>query len=177
MALLPILQYPHPALAARAEPITAFDEELRRLAADMAETMYAAPGVGLAANQVGVLRRIVVVDVTEDKSGLMTLINPEVVEASEELRDCEEGCLSLKGLYEHVKRPDRVRVRAQNLDGKTFEFEATGLLATCVQHEIDHLEGVVFIDHLSRLKKDRAAQKLRKLRLNDKKKAEEEAKR
>ena len=163
--------------AARAEPITAFDEELRRLAADMAETMYAAPGVGLAANQVGVLRRIVVVDVTEDKSGLMTLINPEVVEASEELRDCEEGCLSLKGLYEHVKRPDRVRVRAQNLDGETFEFEATGLLATCVQHEIDHLEGVVFIDHLSRLKKDRAAQKLRKLRLNDKKKAEEEAKR
>lgn len=177
MALLPILQYPHPALAARAEPITAFDEELRRLAADMAETMYAAPGVGLAANQVGVLRRIVVVDVTEDKSGLMTLINPEVVEASEELRDCEEGCLSLKGLYEHVKRPDRVRVRAQNLDGETFEFEATGLLATCLQHEIDHLEGVVFIDHLSRLKKDRAAQKLRKLRLNDKKKAEEEAKR
>ena len=175
--ILDIVTYPDPRLKQPCEPMAEVTDEIRRLAADILETMYAAPGVGLAANQVGVLRRIVVVDVTEDKSGLMTLINPEVVEASEELRDCEEGCLSLKGLYEHVKRPDRVRVRAQNLDGETFEFEATGLLATCVQHEIDHLEGVVFIDHLSRLKKDRAAQKLRKLRLNDKKKAEEEAKR
>lgn len=173
MALLPILQYPNAILAKRAEPVVDFDDDLRRLAADMTETMYAAPGVGLAANQVGALRRLVVIDVSEDKSDLRVLVNPEVIEASEELRDCEEGCLSLKGLYEHVKRPDRVVVRAQNLDGETFEFEATGLLATCVQHEIDHLEGIVFIDHLSRLKKDRATQKLRKLRLNEKKAAHE----
>ena len=141
----------------------------------MTETMYAAPGVGLAANQVGVLKRIVVIDVSEDKSGLKVLVNPSVVEHSDTLQDYEEGCLSLKGLYEHVKRPDHVRVRAQDLDGNPVEFEAEGILAVCVQHEIDHLDGVVFIDHLSRLKKDRACQKLRKLRLNDKKKAQEEA--
>lgn len=175
MALLPILQYPNAILAQHAEPVTVFDGDLRRLAEDMAETMYAAPGVGLAANQVGVLLRIVVIDVTEDKSGLMVLVNPKIIESSETLQDCEEGCLSLKGLYEHVKRPDRVVVRAQDLAGNAFEFEATGLLATCVQHEIDHLNGLVFIDHLSRLKKDRATQKLRKLRLNDKKKSNVES--
>lgn len=164
MALLPILQYPHPTLSAKAEPVTEFDDNLKQLAADMLETMYDAPGVGLAANQVNVLRRIVVVDVTEDKSGQMVLVNPEVLERSEELKDHEEGCLSLKGLYEHVKRPAKVRVRAQNLDGETFEFEATDILATCVQHEIDHLDGVVFIDHLSRMKKERACTKLIKLR-------------
>ncbi len=175
MAVLPIVQYPNVALSSRAEPVTEFNEELKQLAADMTETMYAAPGVGLAANQVGVLKRIVVIDVSEDKSGLKVLVNPSVVEHSDTLQDYEEGCLSLKGLYEHVKRPDHVRVRAQDLDGNPVEFEAEGILAVCVQHEIDHLDGVVFIDHLSRLKKDRACQKLRKLRLNDKKKAQEEA--
>lgn len=175
MAVLPIVQYPNVALSSRAEPVTEFNEELKQLAADMTETMYAAPGVGLAANQVGVLKRIVVIDVSEDKSGLKVLVNPSVVEHSDTLQDYEEGCLSLKGLYEHVKRPDHVRVRAQDLDGNPVEFEAEGILAVCVQHEIDHLDGVVFIDHLSRLKKDRACQKLRKLRLNDKKKALEEA--
>ncbi len=175
MAVLPIVQYPNVALSSRAEPVTEFNEELKQLAADMTETMYAAPGVGLAANQVGVLKRIVVIDVSEDKSGLKVLVNPSVVEHSDTLKDYEEGCLSLKGLYEHVKRPDHVRVRAQDLDGNPVEFEAEGILAVCVQHEIDHLDGVVFIDHLSRLKKDRACQKLRKLRLNDKKKAQEEA--
>lgn len=175
MAVLPIVQYPNVALSSRAEPVTEFNEELKQLAADMTETMYAAPGVGLAANQVGVLKRIVVIDVSEDKSGLKVLVNPNVVEHSDTLQDYEEGCLSLKGLYEHVKRPDHVRVRAQDLDGNPVEFEAEGILAVCVQHEIDHLDGVVFIDHLSRLKKDRACQKLRKLRLNDKKKAQEEA--
>lgn len=175
MAVLPIVQYPNIALSSRAEPVTEFNEELKQLAADMTETMYAAPGVGLAANQVGVLKRIVVIDVSEDKSDLKVLVNPSVVEHSDTLKDYEEGCLSLKGLYEHVKRPDHVRVRAQDLDGNPVEFEAEGILAVCVQHEIDHLDGVVFIDHLSRLKKDRACQKLRKLRLNDKKKAQEEA--
>lgn len=175
MAVLPIVQYPNVALSSRAEPVTEFNEELKQLAADMTETMYAAPGVGLSANQVGVLKRIVVIDVSEDKSGLKVLVNPSVVEHSDTLQDYEEGCLSLKGLYEHVKRPDHVRVRAQDLDGNPVEFEAEGILAVCVQHEIDHLDGVVFIDHLSRLKKDRACQKLRKLRLNDKKKAQEEA--
>ena len=175
MAVLPNVQYPNVALSSRAEPVTEFNEELQQLAADMTETMYAAPGVGLAANQVGVLKRIVVIDVSEDKSGLKVLVNPSIVEHSDTLKDYEEGCLSLKGLYEHVKRPDHVRVRAQDLDGNPVEFEAEGILAVCVQHEIDHLDGVVFIDHLSRLKKDRACQKLRKLRLNDKRKAQDEA--
>lgn len=175
MAVLPIVQYPNVALSSRAEPVTEFNEELQQLAADMTETMYAAPGVGLAANQVGVLKRIVVIDVSEDKSDLKVLVNPSIVEHSDTLKDYEEGCLSLKGLYEHVKRPDHVRVRAQDLDGNPVEFEAEGILAVCVQHEIDHLDGVVFIDHLSRLKKDRACQKLRKLRLNDKRKAQDEA--
>lgn len=175
MAVLPIVQYPNVALSSRAEPVTEFNEELQQLAANMTETMYAAPGVGLAANQVGVLKRIVVIDVSEDKSGLKVLVNPSIVEHSDTLKDYEEGCLSLKGLYEHVKRPDHVRVRAQDLDGNPVEFEAEGILAVCVQHEIDHLDGVVFIDHLSRLKKDRACQKLRKLRLNDKRKAQDEA--
>ncbi|WP_295477105.1 peptide deformylase [Sutterella sp.] len=173
MAKLPVIQYPHPVLAAKAERIEVFDEDLKRLAADMAETMYAAPGVGLAANQVGVLRRIVVIDVTDDKTGLLVLCNPEIIEKSEELQDHEEGCLSLKGLYEHVKRPAQVRVRAQNADGKTFELDCSGLLAVCVQHELDHLDGVVFIDHLSLLKKQRACTKLRKLRREEREKEKE----
>ncbi len=164
MALLPIVQYPDPILAKTAEVVTEFNDELKQLAADMAETMYAAPGIGLAANQVGVLKRIIVIDITEDHSDLRVFVNPEVVAHSEELEEFEEGCLSLKGLYEKVKRPERVKVRAQDLDGKPFELEADGLLAVCVQHEIDHLHGVVFIDHLSRLKKDRAKVKLRKLK-------------
>lgn len=168
MALLPVLQYPHPALASKAERIDVFDEDLRRLAADMAETMYAAPGVGLAANQVGSLKRIVVIDITDEKNNLLVLVNPYIKSHTEELAEFEEGCLSLKGLYEKVSRPDGVTVCAQDLDGKPFEIEATGLLAVCLQHELDHLDGTVFIDHLSRLKKDRAKTKLRKLRKNDK---------
>ncbi len=177
MALLPVLQYPHPALASKAERIDVFDEDLRRLAADMAETMYAAPGVGLAANQIGILKRIIVIDVTDDKSNLLVLCNPEIIEASEELQDHEEGCLSLKGLYEHVKRPAHVRVRAQDAEGKEFELDCTGLLAVCVQHEMDHLDGIVFIDHLSMLKKQRACTKLRKLRREEREKEKEKASR
>lgn len=166
MALLPIIQYPDPVLAAKAEPVTEFNDELRKLAADMAETMYAAPGVGLAANQVGSLKRIVVVDITEEKNNLIVLVNPYVKSHSEQFIEGEEGCLSLKGLYEKVVRPDSVIVCAQDLDGKPFEIKADGLLAICLQHELDHLDGTVFIDHLSRLKKDRAKTKLRKLRKN-----------
>lgn len=147
MALLPILQYPHPTLAANAEPVTEFNDELKELATNMAETMYAAPGVGLAANQVGVLKRIIVIDVSEESNELRVFVNPQVIAHSDELEEFEEGCLSLKGLYEKVKRPERVTVRAQDLDGNPFELEADGLLAVCVQHEIDHLNGIVFIDH------------------------------
>ncbi len=171
MALLPILQYPHPTLAANAEPVTEFNDELKELATNMAETMYAAPGVGLAANQVGVLKRIIVIDVSEESNELRVFVNPQVIAHSDELEEFEEGCLSLKGLYEKVKRPERVTVRAQDLDGNPFELEADGLLAVCVQHEIDHLNGIVFIDHLSRLKKDRARVKLRKLRAEIEKEA------
>ncbi len=174
MAKLAIIQYPNPVLAAKAEPVTIFDETLKKLADDMAETMYDAPGVGLAAPQVGVLQRLIVVDVTDEKNGLYVLVNPKVLWKGDELVDHEEGCLSLKGLYEHVKRPNAVRVEAQDLTGKTFQIEATGLLAICLQHEIDHLDGIVFIDHLSRLKKDRACTKLRKLRREEKHKLEEE---
>ncbi len=164
MTLRTIVSYPDPVLAATAERVEVFDEELRQLADDMAETMYAAPGVGLAANQVGVLKRIIVVDVTDDQTGLLKLVNPEIAWTSETLADHEEGCLSLKGLYEHVKRPDEVIVKAQSVTGEPIEIKAEGLLAVCLQHEIDHLNGIVFIDHLSRLKKDRACTKLKKLR-------------
>ena len=142
MALLPIIQYPDPVLAAKAEPVTEFNDELRKLAADMAETMYAAPGVGLAANQVGSLKRIVVIDITDEKNNLLVLVNPYIKSHTEELAEFEEGCLSLKGLYEKVSRPDGVTVCAQDLDGKPFEIEATGLLAVCLQHELDHRHGL-----------------------------------
>ncbi len=170
MAKLKILQYPHPILAATAEAVAEFNDELKQLAADMAETMYAAPGVGLAANQVGVLKRIVVIDISEEGNDLRVLVNPEIVWRSSEEVSREEGCLSLKGLYEHVARPREVRVQARDLSGAPIEFHASGLLAVCVQHETDHLNGTVFIDRLSRLKKDRACTKLRKLRREEKKK-------
>lgn len=164
MALLPIVQYPDPRLATVAEPVTVFDDALRTLAADMAETMYEAPGVGLAAPQIGRLIRMIVIDISDEKNALRVLVNPEIVESSDEINECEEGCLSLPGLYEKVKRPAFVKVRAQNLDGTPFEIECDELLSVCVQHEIDHLDGKVFIDHLSALKKSRAATKLAKRR-------------
>ena len=142
--------------------------KIQELIDDMYDTMYEAMGVGLAAPQVGILKRIVVIDITDEKNNLLVLVNPYIKSHTEELAEFEEGCLSLKGLYEKVSRPDGVTVCAQDLDGKPFEIEATGLLAVCLQHELDHLDGTVFIDHLSRLKKDRAKTKLRKLRKNDK---------
>lgn len=168
VAILPIVPFPDPVLATKAEPVTEFNTELRELAQNMAETMYAAPGVGLAANQVGVLKRLIVIDVSEENNDLKVFVNPVILEKSDTFEEFEEGCLSLKGLYEYVKRPDRVKVKAQDLDGKEFELEATGILAVCLQHEMDHLDGIVFIDHLSRLKRDRACTKLRKIRANEK---------
>jgi peptide deformylase len=162
MALLNILHFPDKRLHTVAQPVVQVDERIRKLVADMIETMYDAPGVGLAATQVDVHERVVVIDVSEDKEGLMVLINPEIVAYSDEQKTYEEGCLSVPGVYDEVERPSEVRVRALNLDGEFFEFDADGLLAVCVQHEIDHLNGKVFVQHLSMLKQTRLKAKLRK---------------
>jgi len=161
MALLPILRFPDPRLKKVAGPVLNIDDTVRRLIADMAETMYEAPGIGLAATQVNVHRRVVVIDVSEDQSALMALINPEILERSGE-QVCEEGCLSVPGVYEKVARAERVRVRALNAKGEPFELDAEGLLAVCIQHEIDHLDGKVFVEYLSALKLSRIKGKLAK---------------
>ena len=161
MALLPILRYPDPRLHKKASPVAVVDDNIRRLAADMAETMYAAPGIGLAATQVDVHKRLIVIDSSEDKTHLLTLINPELLWREGEC-EAEEGCLSVPGIFEKVKRSARVKVRALGLDGKPFELEAEGLLAVCIQHEMDHLEGKVFVEYLSQLKQTRIKTKLAK---------------
>ena len=168
MALRNIVKLGDDVLRKKCRAVTMIDSKTHQLLDDMAQTMHAANGVGLAAPQVGLLKRIVVIDISEDKTDLRVLVNPSITSHTDTLEEFEEGCLSLKGLYEKVKRPDGVTVRAQDLDGNPVEFAATGMLAICVQHEIDHLDGLVFIDHLSRLKKDRACMKLKKLRRNDK---------
>jgi peptide deformylase len=164
MALLPIIEYPDARLKTVARPVTRFDERLRQLVADMAETMYEAPGVGLAATQVDVHERLIVIDVSENKDQLQVFVNPEIVWASEERVECEEGCLSVPGIYDAVTRPARVRVRAQDGHGEPFERECEGLLAVCVQHEMDHLLGKVFVEYLSPLKQNRIRSKMRKRR-------------
>ncbi len=161
MALLPILRYPDPRLHTKAKPVAVVDAEIRKLAADMAETMYEAPGIGLAATQVNVHVRLLVLDISEDKSQLQVFINPEILWREGE-HEGEEGCLSVPGVYETVRRSERVRVRALNLDGQPFELDADGLLAICLQHEIDHLDGKVFVEYLSRLKLGRIKAKLAK---------------
>jgi peptide deformylase len=161
MALLPILRYPDPRLHTRAAPVLEVNDEIRQLVADMAETMYEAPGIGLAATQVNVHQRVVVIDVSEDKSALLALINPEIIARSGE-QVCEEGCLSVPGIYDKVSRSETVRVRALDQQGKTFELDAEGLLAVCIQHELDHLEGKVFVEYLSQLKQTRIKGKLAK---------------
>jgi len=161
MALLPILRYPDPRLHTRAKPVTSVDARIRKLAADMAETMYAAPGIGLAATQVDVHVRLLVLDISEDKSALQVFINPEILWREGECEG-EEGCLSVPGIYETVQRSARIRARALGLDGMSFELEADGLLAVCIQHEMDHLEGKVFVEYLSRLKQARIKAKLAK---------------
>ncbi len=161
MALLKILHYPDKRLHTVAKPIQVVDESIRKLAADMAETMYAAPGIGLAASQVDRHIRLILVDVSEKRDALLALVNPEIVEAEGEAVN-EEGCLSVPGIYDKVKRAERIRVRALNLQGEPFELAAEGLLAVCIQHEIDHLSGKVFVEYLSRLKQGRIRNKLLK---------------
>lgn len=161
MPLLPILRFPDPRLKKVAKPVIKVDDSIRRLAANMAETMYEAPGIGLAATQVDVHQRVVVIDVSEDKSALRVFVNPEL-EKCEGLAVGEEGCLSVPGIYDKVERAERVRVRYLDLAGKPQTLEADGLLAVCIQHEIDHLNGMVFVDHLSQLKQARIKSKLAK---------------
>ena len=161
MPILNILRYPDARLHKLAAPVTVFDEALKKLVADMAETMYAAPGIGLAATQVDVHKQVIVVDVSERHDSLVVLVNPEIVDATGE-SDIEEGCLSGPGIYELVERAERVKVRAHDQNGKAFTLEAQGLLAVCIQHEMDHLQGKVFVEHLSQLKQQRIRAKLAK---------------
>jgi peptide deformylase len=161
MALLPILEYPDPRLKKVATPVAAVTADVRRLVRDLAETMYAAPGVGLAATQVNVHKRVLVIDISDHKDDLRVFINPELLAAEGEA-ECEEGCLSVPGYYDKVTRAARVRVRAQDENGEAFELDAEGLLAVCIQHEMDHLEGKVFVEYLSPLKRARLAAKVRK---------------
>ncbi|WP_348945721.1 peptide deformylase [Chitinibacter sp. FCG-7] len=161
MAILNILHYPDERLHTVAQPITEFDAALQRQINDMAETMYAAPGIGLAATQVDYHKRLVVIDISENKDALLVLVNPEIIER-DGITTYEEGCLSVPGIYEEVERAEHIKVKALNAQGQPFEFDADGLLAICVQHEIDHLDGKVFVEKLSRLKLNRIVQKLKK---------------
>lgn len=163
MAILNILHYPDKRLHKVAKPIVAVDDRVRQLAKDMAETMYEAPGVGLAATQVDVHQRVIVIDVSEESNDLLVLINPEIVWSSDDSKVYEEGCLSVPGVYDEVERASEIKVKALDLNGEPFEFEADGLLAVCVQHEIDHLNGKVFVEKLSMLKQMRIRTKFTKL--------------
>jgi peptide deformylase len=161
MAVLNILRYPDPRLEKVAKPVERVDDAVRQLVRDMAETMYAAPGIGLAATQVDVHKRVIVLDVSDARDQLLVLINPEIV-TLEGAQECEEGCLSVPGVYDVVKRAEKVKVRALDGAGRPFELVAEGLLAVCIQHEMDHLEGKVFVEYLSRLKQARIRAKLQK---------------
>ncbi|OHC88883.1 MAG: peptide deformylase [Sideroxydans sp. RIFOXYD2_FULL_59_7] len=163
MALLPIIKYPDPRLHKVAKPVVAVTQNTRKLIQDMSETMYAAPGIGLAATQVDVHEQIVVIDVSETHDDLKVFINPVILEL-EGTEESEEGCLSVPGIYETVRRANRVKVQAHNENGETFQLEADGLLAVCIQHELDHLQGKVFVEHLSHLKQTRIRAKLKKQR-------------
>ena len=161
MSRLNILRYPDPRLHKIAAPVAEVNDNIRNLVADMAETMYAAPGVGLAATQVDVHKQVIVIDASETRDQLLTLINPEIL-AAVGVADCEEGCLSVPGIYEKIARAEHIAVRALGLDGQTFTMEAEGLLAVCIQHEMDHLKGRVFVEYLSRLKQTRIRAKMQK---------------
>jgi peptide deformylase len=164
MAIREILTVPDPILKQVSTPVETVDDELRALMDDMLETMYDAPGIGLAAVQIGVPRRVIVMDLSrgEGEREPRYFVNPEIIWRSEETQPYEEGCLSVPEIYEEVERPARVKVRYQNYQGETVEEDAEGVFAVCIQHEMDHLEGVLFLDHLSRLKRDRAVQKVKK---------------
>ncbi|MFF7707251.1 peptide deformylase [Pseudomonas sp. NPDC007930] len=162
MAILNILEFPDPRLRTIAKPVAVVDDEVRQLIDDMFETMYEAPGIGLAATQVNVHKRIVVMDLSEDRSEPLVFINPEFESLTDALDKYQEGCLSVPGFYENVERPQKVKVKALDRDGEPFELIAEGLLAVCVQHECDHLNGKLFVDYLSMLKRDRIKKKLEK---------------
>jgi peptide deformylase len=162
MSILNILRYPDPRLHKVAKPVTVFDARLEKLVADMAETMYEAPGIGLAASQVDVHEQLILVDISETKDALVAYINPEIIWASDEMQVYDEGCLSVPGIYDGVERHSRVKVRALDVKGQPFETEAEGLLAVCLQHEMDHLKGKVFVEYLSPLKRNRIKAKLQK---------------
>ncbi|MEJ2213193.1 MAG: peptide deformylase [Gammaproteobacteria bacterium] len=161
MAILEILHYPDPRLRNEAKPVTEVDAEIQQLVKDMFETMYDAPGIGLASIQVNVPKRVIVVDVSEDQDQPLCFINPEVVETEGE-ETMDEGCLSVPGFYETVQRAEKIRVKALNEKGEAFEMDADGLLAVCIQHEIDHLDGKLFVDYISPLKRNRIRKKLEK---------------
>ena len=163
MAKLEILHFPDPRLRKKARPVDAVDDTLRQLVDDMLETMYAAPGIGLAATQVNVHRRLVVIDLSSEQNEPRVFINPEIL-AADGVEEMDEGCLSVPGIYERVQRAEQIRVQALDRDGKHFELEAEGLLAVCIQHEIDHLDGKLFVDYLSQLKRQRIRKKLEKQR-------------
>ena len=161
MAILDILRFPDPRLRNKAQPVADVDEAVRALIDDMFETMYDAPGIGLAAVQVNDSRRVIVIDMSEERDQPLALVNPEIIQL-EGVEEMDEGCLSVPGVYERVQRADRIRVRALNRDGERFEMDADGLLAVCIQHEIDHLDGKLFVDYLSNLKRQRIRKKLEK---------------
>jgi peptide deformylase len=161
MALLNILRYPDARLHKLAAPVTVFDDGLKKLVADMTETMYAAPGIGLAATQVDIHKQVIVIDASERRDSLIVLVNPEILDATG-ASDIEEGCLSVPGIYEMVERAERVKVRAYDQNGLPFTLEAQGLLSVCIQHEMDHLKGKVFVDYLSQLKQQRIRARLAK---------------
>jgi peptide deformylase len=162
MAILNILRYPDARLHKVAKPVTEFGERIHQLVADMAETMYDAPGVGLAASQVDVHEQLVIIDTTDTKDNLLVFINPQIVWASAEKQVYDEGCLSVPGIYDGVERPAQVKVSALDAHGKQFEMDADGLLAVCIQHEMDHLQGKVFVEYLSPLKRNRIKAKMLK---------------
>ncbi len=161
MALLPILEYPDPRLRLRAKPVTKVDDRIRRLIDDMLETMYDAPGIGLAATQVDVHERVIVIDISEHSGDPVCLINPEILEKEGSINS-EEGCLSVPEYFEYVDRAEKIRVRALDRQGEIIEFDAEGMLAVCIQHEMDHLEGKLFVDYLSALKRQRVKKKFTK---------------
>jgi peptide deformylase len=162
MTVLTVLHYPDPRLHKVAKPVAVVDDRVRKIVADMAETMYDAPGVGLAATQVDIHERIIVIDVSEEQNQLMVFINPELVWASAEKKAWREGCLSVPEYYDEVERPDQILVKALDLNGKPFEVKTDGLLSVCLQHEMDHLLGKVFVEYLSFLKRNRISLKMKK---------------
>ena len=162
MALLEILEFPDPRLRTKAKPVEDFDPELEQITQDMLETMYEAQGIGLAATQVDIHRSIVVIDVSEEGNEPLVLINPSIVTTNGEDQDFEEGCLSVPGFRELISRPEYVKIKAQDINGVGFEKECEGLLSVCVQHELDHLDGKLFVDHISSLKRQRIKKKLEK---------------